>query len=67
MIFLKLSIEEGFLHLSIRDNGVGFSLAKLKSGIGLKNMESRAESINGRIKISSEINKGTSVILKVKL
>ncbi|RTL13557.1 MAG: hypothetical protein EKK56_05035 [Flavobacteriaceae bacterium] len=66
-IFLKLYIEDGFLFLTIKDDGVGFNLTKLKTGIGLKNMESRAESINGRIKISSEINKGTSVILKVKL
>jgi len=53
--------------LSIKDDGIGFKVSKLKSGIGLKNMESRAESINGRIKISSEINKGTKVSLKVKL
>jgi len=67
MISLSLSIDEGFLYLSIKDDGIGFKVSKLKSGIGLKNMESRAESINGRIKISSEINKGTKVSLKVKL
>lgn len=67
LISITLSIDEGFLYLSIKDNGVGFKVSKLKSGIGLKNMESRAVSINGRLKISSEINKGTKVSLKVKL
>lgn len=67
LISITLSIDEGFLYLSIKDNGVGFKVSKLKSGIGLKNMESRAVSINGRLKISSEINNGTKVSLKVKL
>ncbi len=67
LISITLTIDEGFLYLSIIDNGVGFKVSKLKSGIGLKNMESRAVSINGRLKISSEINKGTKVSLKVKL
>lgn len=66
-ISLSLYIEEGFLYLYIIDNGVGFKVSKSKSGIGLKNMESRAESINGKLKITSETNKGTKVQLKVKL
>lgn len=67
LISLSLYIDEGFLYLSIKDDGVGFKVSKTKSGIGLKNIESRTESINGRLKISSEINKGTKVSLKVKL
>lgn len=67
LISITLTIDEGFLYLYIIDNGIGFKVSKLKSGIGLKNMESRAVSINGRLKISSEINKGTKVSLKVKL
>lgn len=67
LISITLTIDEGFLYLYIIDNGVGFKVSKLKSGIGLKNMESRAVSINGRLKISSEINNGTKVSLKVKL
>jgi len=66
-ISLSLYIEEGFLYLYITDNGIGFKVSKLKSGIGLKNMENRAETINGKLTIKSEKNKGTSVRLKVKL
>ena len=66
-ISLQLYVKEGFLYLSIADDGVGFNVAKSKSGIGLKNIQSRVESINGKLKISSEINKGTKVFIKVKL
>lgn len=66
-ISLQLYVKEGFLYLSIADDGVGFNVEKSKSGIGLKNIKSRVESINGKLKISSEINKGTKVFIKVKL
>lgn len=66
-ISVSLYIKEGFLYLHIADNGIGFKVSKLKSGIGLKNMDSRAEAINGKLTIKSEKNKGTSVRLKVKL
>lgn len=66
-ISLQLYVEEGFLYLNIADDGVGFNVEKSKSGIGLKNIQSRVESINGKLKISSEINKGTKVFIKVKL
>lgn len=66
-ISLQLYVKEGFLYLSIADDGVGFNVEKSKSGIGLKNIQSRVESINGKLKISSEINKGTKVFIKVKL
>ena len=66
-ISLQLYVKEGFLYLYIADDGVGFNVEKSKSGIGLKNIKSRVESINGKLKISSEINKGTKVFIKVKL
>lgn len=66
-ISLQLYVKEGFLFLSIADDGVGFNVEKSKSGIGLKNIKSRVESINGKLKISSEINKGTKVFIKIKL
>lgn len=66
-VTLRLYIEEGFLCLYITDNGIGFKVSKLKSGIGLKNMQSRAETINGKLTIKSDKGKGTSVRLKVKL
>ena len=66
-ISLSLYIENNCLRLKIQDNGVGFNVSKSKNGIGLRNMTSRAEAINGKLEVDSEVNKGTTVCLKVDL
>lgn len=66
-IDLRLNVVDRFLYLEINDNGVGFNVKKIKSGIGLKNMKSRSEDIKGRIIITSEKGKGTNIKLKVLL
>lgn len=66
-IGLVLNVDNGFLHLEINDNGIGFNVKKVKSGIGLKNMKSRTEAIKGEIFITSEKGKGTNIKLKIPL
>ena len=66
MLYLDFDAA-GFLCLEIYDNGSGFNTKKVKEGIGLKNMKSRTETINGELHIESEKNKGTRITLKVKL
>ena len=66
-IGLILDTEDDFLYLEINDNGVGFNEKKVKNGIGLKNMKSRAEAMKGEISITSEKGKGTIIKLKVPL
>lgn len=53
------------INIYIVDNGKGFDTTKSKKGIGVKNMNSRVKDINGKISFSSEIGKGTSVIIKI--
>jgi two-component system, NarL family, sensor histidine kinase UhpB len=64
-IDLKLDENENCIHLVICDNGKGFNTKTKRSGIGLNNMQSRAELLNGRVNIESENGKGC--ILKVDL
>jgi signal transduction histidine kinase len=67
-VSLTLHTDEfGLLRLEINDNGIGFNVKKVKQGIGLKNMKSRSETINGVLQIESEKKKGTRIKLKVKL
>lgn len=66
-IGLALDVDDGFLHLEINDNGTGFNVKKVKNGIGLKNMKSRAEAMKGEIYIASEKGKGTNIKLKVPI
>ena len=47
-----------YLALSIRDNGVGFSVKEQK-GLGLKNIDLRMSMLNGSFKFNSEIGQGT--------
>ena len=53
--------------LSIVDDGSGFDVNKAKSGIGLKNMNTRISEINGTIAITSEKDSGTTVTIKVPI
>ena len=51
------------------DDGVGFKTSgqKKKTGIGQQNIQSRLDSINGKISIHSEKMKGTEVRLDIPL
>lgn len=54
------------LVILIIDHGVGFDRGKLdRSGVGLFSMEERAQSVGGRLTISSEPGKGTKVVLSI--
>jgi len=47
--------------LCISDNGVGFNTATVCPGIGLKNMRTRVEAVNGTMNVVSEPGKGTEL------
>ncbi|MFB6340803.1 ATP-binding protein [Saccharicrinis sp. FJH62] len=55
------------LTMIIEDNGIGFDTNKLWSGIGLKNMRSRATVLKGELTIESEPNEGTTINLIIPL
>ena len=60
-ITLELNAEENRLGLTIYDNGVGFELAQVKRGNGLKNMQERIEELGGSFEVSSLLNIGTTL------
>ncbi|MFY8109623.1 MAG: tetratricopeptide repeat-containing sensor histidine kinase [Bacteroidia bacterium] len=61
--------HENELNLLIEDNGIGFNLTEAfdKGGIGLKNIQSRIEYINGKVDFDSFPNKGTTVNIEIPL
>lgn len=69
-VWLSLSHEDGFLNLSIRDDGNGFNvgveLSSMSSegGLGLRSMKRRAELSGGILAVISEIGTGTTVRVK---
>jgi signal transduction histidine kinase len=64
---VKISIElkNNVILLAIIDDGKGFEINKSKKGIGLKNINSRVNELEGSVKFYSEINKGTSVLIDI--
>ena len=59
--------EDKSLILSIRDNGLGYVEKNKNTGIGQKNMISRAKSLKGKIEFNSSLGNGTGVIMKIPL
>ena len=66
-ISLQLIKHEKELSIIVEDNGVGFDTTKINTfeGIGLKNIISRIEFINGTVNFDSTIGHGTTVIIEV--
>ncbi|HTD41967.1 MAG TPA: sensor histidine kinase [Mucilaginibacter sp.] len=66
-IQLLLTKENGALIMSFSDNGIGFDMDTIKHGFGLKNLESRAQFINGKIQTYTKPQSGTLTTIKVQL
>jgi len=64
---IELTDVDGFLHLSVRDHGVGFrpEEAKASAGIGLVTMEERARLSGGRFSVRSSPGKGTTIEVSI--
>jgi signal transduction histidine kinase len=66
---IGLRLEEGYLLLSVNDDGVGFQPDELrgKRSLGILGMKERAKLVGGVVEILPEDSRGTEVALKVPL
>ena len=69
---VEVQKRNGDLRLAIQDNGIGFDSELLLHGmpsfaLGLRGMQERALTVNGRIEINSKVGKGTEVLVFVPL
>jgi PAS domain S-box-containing protein len=57
---VHIALHEANSHLciSVVDNGVGFDIYEKRKGIGITNMISRAESVNGKLELKSAPGQG---------
>lgn len=60
-VLICLEHQEDRLRLLVADNGKGFVMNKQKSGIGLVNMQTRAENLNGTFEMESQPGKGCKI------
>jgi signal transduction histidine kinase len=61
---VHLTISEQSALLMIEDDGLGFNVAGLHSGLGLKSLANRVKAFNGTLTIDSTPGRGTTVIAK---
>ena len=64
---VKLQDSLDYLYLSIEDNGKGFNPQQNTTGFGIQGMKERITAVNGNFKISSSIDSGCTVDLKIPL
>lgn len=69
IIHISFSRKKNWLTIFVNENGSGFNIekAKLKSGHGIRNLESAAKMLGGDITIHSIEGKGTSHIIRYPL
>jgi signal transduction histidine kinase len=53
------------LRLTVTDDGAGFDRGSASAGMGLRNMQSRAADVDGRLAITSPPGQGTTVSLSI--
>ncbi len=69
LVQAHVSEQEKLLTITVEDNGKGFDPAILKQslGMGWSNIQNRVEFLKGKIDVSSEKGKGTSVLIEVNI
>jgi signal transduction histidine kinase len=67
VIDIRISVQEGRITLSVKDNGKGYAADHVKRGIGLAGISERVRILEGSLSISSAAGEGTalSVIIPV--
>jgi PAS domain S-box-containing protein len=67
LVEVVLDFEEGLLTLLVKDDGKGFDVKAKRKGVGITNMITRIESLNGTLDIQSRIGKGAILKMHIPL
>ena len=66
-VAISMDKQDATLIISIEDDGIGFNTKNSNTGIGLQNMQKRAEECNGTFHIVSTPKKGTKISLVIPI
>ena len=66
-VHITLNFKENHLHLSVKDDGVGFTPSSQFTGRGLAALRSRAAAIGGKLTFESKPGSGTHVCLEADI
>jgi signal transduction histidine kinase len=64
---IQLFEDDNVCTLMIEDDGVGFDVDQKSNGIGVSNIKSRVESLNGTLSLDSTIGHGTTTIVEFQI
>ena len=67
VIKVDVFINNSRLKMRISDNGIGFNLNAIKSGIGIANMKRRTELFSGIFEIESSPGNGCTILIDIPL
>lgn len=65
-ITLQLLFDNGTLIVMLEDDGIGFNATKVQDGLGLKNVKSRVNFLNGKMTTDSN-HLGTTFIIEIPI
>jgi signal transduction histidine kinase/ligand-binding sensor domain-containing protein len=66
-MIMRISIEEGKLHINARDNGKGFDAETVKKGNGLQNIFMRVKANKGTVSCNAATGAGTAWDIRIPL
>lgn len=64
-VWMSLSKNEESVSLTVSDDGVGFQQKQSPEGVGLRNISSRVEALQGKWQVESKPNSGTKITVEV--
>lgn len=64
-VSIQLLRNNGNLNIVYQDNGRGFSLEKIQYGLGMKNIESRLDRLNGKMEIDTGKGGGSTFTIDI--
>jgi signal transduction histidine kinase len=67
IVKLAFRYADCWLEVEVTDNGRGFTTDTVVYGNGISNMRKRAKKVDGEFTITSSLNKGTSILVRVPL
>jgi len=66
-ILVRLDYHQPLIELSVEDDGIGFDLATSSGGMGIRNMQERAQEIGAAISLITAQNQGTKIQIRLEL
>ncbi len=66
-IYVNFDIHKFNFEITVGDNGKGYDFNKEKKGIGLRNIKSRINKLNGHFTVDSKLGKGTSFFFNIPI